>query len=931
MSTLNPEQWRALSPYLDKALDLDDAARGEWLASLRAQDPALAAQVASLLDEHSVLAQARFLEKGPTAPPGAAGLTNQAIGPYTLISQIGQGGMGSVWLAERSDGRFERRVAVKFLNIALAGHGGEDRFRREGSILGRLTHPHIAELVDAGVSSGGFPYLVLDFVEGEHIDRYCDRHRLDVEARIRLFLDVADAVAHAHANLIVHRDLKPSNVLVSEQGQVKLLDFGIAKLLAGEAQDGAATVLTLEAGRAMTPQYAAPEQITGAPVTTATDVYALGVLLYVLLTGQHPVGSGPHAPADLVKAIVDTEPPRLSDIVTSIHAQSEAMAANAACRSTTPDKLQRLLRGDLETIVGKALKKVPAERYPAVTAMMGDLERYLRHEPISAHPDTFVYRAAKFVRRNRIIVAAAALVLAAVLVGSAAALYQARLAQRRFQEVRKLAHTFVFDLYDQTAKLEGSTTVREAMVRTGLEYLDSLARNAGGDLELQKEIAAAYVKIGDAEGYPTKPNLGHTEDALESYRKAGDIYKRIAAQNPAYLPDLARFYLDQAGLVRFTRHEKPARELAQLSIATFDRIRPGGGFEGELEMAYAQAWCTLGDMDEDLGEFRSAWEEFSRCEELARARWNQLKDRTALSMLSQAEERLGTAAQELGKLQQALRAFDEDEVALAQLMAAEPHNPGFHRRQALLHEMRSQVYYDDVAPNLGDPVHALEGARQYLEAAEVMVRSDPANTSARFSRAVAGYVLSVPLRESRPEEAVQAAQDSVRRFDGLIASAQPSLLLTSRRVRALIRLGQAQLKANRMAEACATAESALEAQRPLVSPADESDDQRRFLVLALTLAGETAAAGGQLGHAEDLLREAREEAQKIAQRPGLPRVIPLATAETALANYYRRQRRSSEARACYQRLIQLWQGFPEASEYVDLQRAASEHWLKSLQ
>jgi tetratricopeptide (TPR) repeat protein len=211
------------------------------------------------------------------------------------------------------------------------------------------------------------------------------------------------------------------------------------------------------------------------------------------------------------------------------------------------------------------------------------------------------------------------------------------------------------------------------------------------------------------------------------------------------------------------------------------------------------------------------------------------------------------------------------------------------------------------------------------------VRSDPANTSARFSRAVAGYVLSVPLRESRPEEAVQAAQDSVRRFDGLIASAQPSLLLTSRRVRALIRLGQAQLKANRMAEACATAESALEAQRPLVSPADESDDQRRFLVLALTLAGETAAAGGQLGHAEDLLREAREEAQKIAQRPGLPRVIPLATAETALANYYRRQRRSSEARACYQRLIQLWQGFPEASEYVDLQRAASEHWLKSLQ
>ena len=297
------------------------------------------------------------------------------------------------------------------------------------------------ELVDAGVSASGTPYLVLEFVEGDHIDRYCDRQRLDVEARVRLFLDVAGAVAHAHANLIVHRDLKPSNVLVSKGGQVKLLDFGIAKLLEGEGQDGAATQLTVQAGRAMTPEYAAPEQITGAPVTTATDVYALGVLLYVLLTGQHPAGSGPHSPADLVKAIVDTEPRRLSDIVTSPKADEKTTTANATRRTTTPDKLRRLLRGDLDTIVAKALKKNPQERYPSVTALAEDLGRYLKHEPISAQPDTLAYRAAKFARRNRTAVALAALAVIAAVAGLVGTLMQARTARAQrdfaFQQLER--------------------------------------------------------------------------------------------------------------------------------------------------------------------------------------------------------------------------------------------------------------------------------------------------------------------------------------------------------------------------------------------------------------------------------------------------------------------------------------------------------------
>jgi serine/threonine protein kinase len=313
MSTLSFHQWQALSPYLDEALGMKDEERSVWLSSLRTRNPGLAEQLEILFQEHRALSEEGFLEQVSLGLPGGRGLAGQTVGVYTLVSQIGQGGMGSVWLAERNDGRFERRVAVKVLNIALIGKGGEERFKREGSILGRLAHPHIAELFDAGVSPAGQPFLVLEHVDGEHIDRYCDHRLLNVEARVRLFLDVLEAVTHAHANLIVHRDIKPSNVLVRTDGKVKLLDFGIAKLLEEEGRAGAATLLTRDGGGAMTPEYAAPEQVTSGPITTATDVYGLGVLLYVLLTGQHPFGRGPHSAADLVKAIVDSEPPRMSD------------------------------------------------------------------------------------------------------------------------------------------------------------------------------------------------------------------------------------------------------------------------------------------------------------------------------------------------------------------------------------------------------------------------------------------------------------------------------------------------------------------------------------------------------------------------------------------------------------------------------------------
>jgi eukaryotic-like serine/threonine-protein kinase len=425
----HPDRWTLVQALLDQALTMPDDGRASWLASIHADDPSLAEELAGLLDEHRAVRDERFLEAAPPPRPDVSDLAGQAYGAYTLRSPIADGGMGRVWLAERTDGRFARRAAVKLLQVALH-QGAGARFTREGQILARLTHPHIAQFVDAGVSPLGQPYLVLEYVDGAPIDRHCDERVLPVEARVRLFLDVLSAVAHAHANLVVHRDIKPSNVLVTADGVVKLLDFGIAKLLEDEAGAVDATMLTREGGAAMTPAYAAPEQLTGEPVSTATDVYALGVLLFVLLTGRHPAGDAP-TPADVLRATLDADAPRPGDAAWWGGAGAAGLAEAAAKRSTTPDRLRRQLRGDLGTIVRRALKKAPGERYASVTTMADDLRRCLAHEGISARPDTMAYRASRFVRRNRLAVSLGAAALVATAAGLAGTAVQARTAREQ--------------------------------------------------------------------------------------------------------------------------------------------------------------------------------------------------------------------------------------------------------------------------------------------------------------------------------------------------------------------------------------------------------------------------------------------------------------------------------------------------------------------
>ncbi len=347
----------------------------------------LANHLEALLRQRTAVERDAFLE-GDTGftlahEPSLAG---QTIGAYTLREPIGQGGMGSVWRAERSDGRYQASVAVKFLNLALLGHGGVERFSREGNMLARLSHPNIARLLDAGVAAGSQPYLVLEYIDGVPIDVWCDQRSLGIEARLRLFLEVLAAVAHAHSNLILHRDLKPSNILITPNGEVRLLDFGIGKLI--EDQTGAAspTELTQLAGRAFTPDFAAPEQITQGDVTTATDVYALGVLLYLLLTGRHPTAQPAATQVDRLRAVVEAEPTRPSDATTRV--KDTDLAVIATARATTPHKLARALRGDLDNILAKALKKSPAERYQTAAAFADDIERQLSGRPVIACPDS---------------------------------------------------------------------------------------------------------------------------------------------------------------------------------------------------------------------------------------------------------------------------------------------------------------------------------------------------------------------------------------------------------------------------------------------------------------------------------------------------------------------------------------------------------------
>lgn len=456
------DRWKAVSTALDAVLDAPPGVRAERLAALHRDDPALAAEVEALLAHEAAVDRERFLEDAPTF--ASATLAGRILGDWTLDAPIGEGGMGNVWRGHRTEATDGPPVAIKLLRLALIGRGGAERFAREALVLERLAHPHIARFVAAGVA-GGQPYLVLEHVAGESIDVWCDARRVGPEARVRLLLDAMSAVAHAHTHLVLHRDLKPSNILVDAGGDVKLLDFGIAKLLDDETRAGEATALTQMAGRAFTPDHAAPEQLDGRAVTTATDVYALGVVLYELLAGAHPTRVAGASLVDGLRAVAEAEPRALAD------AARDAGPAVARDRGLRMRTLVRRLGGDLEAVVAKALRKEPAARYATVDAFADDLRRWLRHEPVLAGSQSWVHRAGRFVRRHRIAMTVAASFALVFAAGLASTLWEAReAAVERDRAVAALAHA-------------------DAMARFAVRLLD-----LGGDPALRARVACACAR-----------------------------------------------------------------------------------------------------------------------------------------------------------------------------------------------------------------------------------------------------------------------------------------------------------------------------------------------------------------------------------------------------------------------------------------------------
>ena len=415
---MTPDEWQSIKAALNEALDLDPGERARYLERCA---PHIRREVESLIHAYEE-ADARSAQGLVLSWPGTSFFEGHPVGgsfgPYRTISVLGVGGMGTVWLAERADGLFKRQLALKLPHSPVMGRAMSERFTREREILASMSHPNIGRLLDAGITEEGQPYLALEYVAGLPITTYCDQQRLTVPQRLRLFQQVLSAVQYAHAHLVVHRDLKPSNILVTDEGQVRLLDFGIAKLLVeGEARE---TELTRLGGRALTPDYAAPEQILGAPITTATDIYALGILAYELLTGRRPYRLKHDSQASLEEAIVGADP---------IAPSRTTIGENAALtRSTTPKKLRVALKGDLDTIVCKALQKLPSARYATADAFAEDIGRFLRAETVLARRPSWSYRTLRFARRHRLGIGVCCALLITLLAGFAATLYEARLA-----------------------------------------------------------------------------------------------------------------------------------------------------------------------------------------------------------------------------------------------------------------------------------------------------------------------------------------------------------------------------------------------------------------------------------------------------------------------------------------------------------------------
>ena len=730
--------------------------------------------------------------------------------------------MGEVYLAERED-QFRQRVAVKLIRPGMASPEVVRRFVIERQTLAALNHPHIVRLVDGGATEDGLPYLVVDYVEGIPIDRYCDEHKLSISRRLQLFVETCVAVHHAHQSLVVHCDLKPGNILVTSDGSPMLLDFGIAKLLDPTSM-GISAQAAMTRQRAFTADYASPEQLRGEPVTTATDIYALGVVLYELLTGHSPYRTTSGSLADWIRSVCeeDAEAPstvirRVTETVTEDNQPTETLTPELVSRSREgdPQSLHRRLRGDLDAIVLKALRKDPRERYGSVDQLAEDIQRHLTGRPVLARKNTTAYVTRKFLQRHKLAVAAATLVLVTLMAGLASTLWESHVAAGRFEDVRRLAHTFLFDVHDAIQDLPGSTPARALIAKTGTEYLDRLARDAGGDPSLQLELAEGYDKIGDVDDSPSGSNLGKPVEAMESYRKALTIAESVLARHPTdrrarrvtatiheglgivlafqgkgaeglehtrqavklrqavsdsdprnmeLRLDLARVKEDEGDILGGTQginlgRIDEARDAYQKSLALIPELAPGHPNAPRARRATAVVLMKLADLERhsDMGDAVTKYaSSLAVADSILAADPGSTRARnmvtTLLNRLAFARESMGDIKGALANFQ---RAIDYDTAALA----GDPNNDKARSDVIVTYKNLGDLYQY----GLYDTPEALRYYRQAGEMLEIQVRADPANLvrQQKLSEVLADEA-TLLINSNKPQEARAAAQRSLQ-------------------------------------------------------------------------------------------------------------------------------------------------------------------------
>ncbi len=611
---MNSEKWQKIKAIFNEAVELDSAECEAFFKNQNGAETEILTEVRKLLSAEK---ENNFVElvanlSNLWQDEKAEDFLGKEIGDYKILREIGRGGMGIVFEAVREKADFSQTAALKLLKRGMDSDAMLRRFRHERQILASLEHPNIARLLDGGMSADGLPFFAMEFVKGKPLDEYCDEKNLTTTERLRLFLQICAAVQFAHSRLVVHRDLKPTNILVTENGAVKLLDFGIAKILSPENELQNQTVTALGM---MTPQYASPEQIRGEIVSTSSDIYSLGLILYELLTGAAAYSFPNNRADEMAKVICEIEPLRPSSVVSGAERWSvvskktgnnEPQTANNGQQTNPKSKIQnpKSLKGDLDNIILKALRKEPARRYASVEQFAGDISRHLEGLPVIARPDTFSYRFEKFVSRNRVSVLAGILVFLTLIGGIAATSWQAvraererKLAEQRFGEVRQLANNIVFKYYDEVEKLPNSTKVREMLVADSLNYFDSLAKDPNADDALKSELARAFIRIGKVQGRAYFSNLGDISGAIENYRKGINLLEPLAAKagDLKLQSDLINAYSELANALRRQGNFAESETILRKALTLNETLLQSNPEDAALSVRLAANYIFLGD------------------------------------------------------------------------------------------------------------------------------------------------------------------------------------------------------------------------------------------------------------------------------------------------------------------------------------------------